>query len=192
MSTAETAWPRLVADIGGTNARFALETEPMTLSDVCVLACNDFPTITDAIRHFLHQVGDVEISHAAIAIANPIVGDWVQMTNHHWAFSIETTRQALRLETLILLNDFTAQALCVPHLPKSELVKIGGRSPIEKMPIAVMGPGTGLGVSGLIPCGNGYIPLAGEGSNDMVVCEKQAWTRVSRALLIGCWFILDL
>ena len=165
MSIAEPLWPRLVADIGGTNARFALETAPLMLSDVSVLACNDFPTITDAIRHFLQQVGNVQVSHAAIAIANPIVGDWVQMTNHHWSFSIETTRQALQLETLILLNDFTAQALSVPHLPKDELVKIGGRSPVEQMPIAVIGPGTGLGVSGLIPHAHGYTPLAGEGGH---------------------------
>ncbi|MGN6977703.1 glucokinase, partial [Neisseria sp. P0006.S006] len=65
------------------------------------------------------------------AIANPILGDWVQMTNHHWAFSIETTRQALGFETLILLNDFTAQALAVTKTDKKDLIQIGGQKPIE-------------------------------------------------------------
>ena len=165
MSTVDSGWPRLVADIGGTNARFALELAPKELGEVVVLACADYDTLTDAIREFWYRVECPEIRHAAIAIANPIVGDWVQMTNHHWSFSIETTRQALRLDTLIFLNDFTAQALAVPCLPKEELVKCGGRSAVENAPIAVLGPGTGLGVSGLIPFPGGYIPLAGEGGH---------------------------
>ena len=129
MSTTQTketvSWPRLVADIGGTNARFALETAPQQIEKVEVLPCNDYDTVVDAIREYLSRVGNPAISHASIAIANPILGDWVQMTNHHWAFSIETTRQALHLENLILLNDFTAQALAITKMPKEELVQIG-------------------------------------------------------------------
>ena len=125
MSTTQTketvSWPRLVADIGGTNARFALETAPQQIEKVEVLPCNDYDTVVDAIREYLSRVGNPAISHASIAIANPILGDWVQMTNHHWAFSIETTRQALHLENLILLNDFTAQALAITKMPKEEL-----------------------------------------------------------------------
>ena len=116
MNNIDTNWPRLVADIGGTNARFALETAPQVLQHTDVLAANDYDSIVEAIRTYLARVGNPPIRHAAIAIANPIVGDWVQMTNHHWAFSIETTRQALHLDTLILLNDFTAQALSVPQV----------------------------------------------------------------------------
>lgn len=168
MSTTQTetgSWPRLVADIGGTNARFALETASGVIEKVEVLPCNDYNTVVDAIKEYLKRVGEPKISHAAIAIANPILGDWVQMTNHHWAFSVETTRQSLGLETLILLNDFTAQALAITRMPKEELVQIGGFKQVEDAPKAVIGPGTGLGVSGLIPSKAGWVPLAGEGGH---------------------------
>ena len=159
-------WPRLVADVGGTNARFALEVSPLELEHIETLPTKDYDSLHAAIRAYLDKAGQPLIKHAAIAIANPIIGDWVQMTNHHWAFSIETTRQALELDTLILLNDFTAQALAIPHLPKRELLQVGGAAPVEDAPIAVIGPGTGLGVSGLIPNGRGgYTALAGEGGH---------------------------
>lgn len=162
----DTAWPRLVADVGGTNARFALEVSPQQLEHIETLPTKDHDSLHAAIRTYLENAGNPKVRHAAIAIANPIVGDWVQMTNHHWAFSIETTRQALGLDTLILLNDFTAQALSIPHIPESELLQVGGTTPVPDTPIAVIGPGTGLGVSGLIPhhkCG--YTALAGEGGH---------------------------
>ena len=158
-------YPRLVADIGGTNARFALEIAPQQFKFVEVLACNDYNTLVDAVKEFLRRHDISAVRHAAVAIANPIVGDWVQMTNHHWAFSIETTRQALHLETLLFLNDFTAQALAITRTPSEELLQVGGLAPVEGAPKAVIGPGTGLGVSGLIPSPAGYVPLAGEGGH---------------------------
>ena len=163
MSTMHTeAYPRLVADIGGTNARFALETAPQMIEKAEVLPCKDYDTVVDAAKTYLERAGSPKVLHAAFAIANPILGDWVQMTNHHWAFSIETTRQALGLETLILLNDFTAQALAVT---KKDLVQIGGQKPIEFAPKAVIGPGTGLGVSGLVHSAAGWVALSGEGGH---------------------------
>lgn len=159
------SWPRLLADIGGTNARFALGTAPDTIEQVEVFPCNDYDTLVDAIRTYLNHVGNPKIEHAAIAIANPVIGDWVQMTNHHWAFSIETTRQALHLTTLIVLNDFTAQALAITRMDDADLVQIGGTKVVEHAPKAVIGPGTGLGVSGLIHSTAGWVPLAGEGGH---------------------------
>lgn len=159
-------YPRLLADIGGTNARFALELSEAKIEHIEVLACNDYNTIVDAVKVYLSKVGNPSINFGAFAIANPVVGDWVQMTNHHWAFSIETTRQALNLEVLILINDFTAQAYAISKMPSSELIQIGGSSCEIHAPKAVLGPGTGLGVSGLIPCHDGsYVALAGEGGH---------------------------
>ncbi|KZC78278.1 glucokinase [Neisseria flavescens] len=130
MSTMHTeAYPRLVADIGGTNARFALETAPQVIEKAEVLPCKDYDTVVDAAKTYLERAGSPKVLHAAFAIANPILGDWVQMTNHHWAFSIETTRQALGLETLILLNDFTAQALAVTKTERMTWYKSAGKSP---------------------------------------------------------------
>ena len=155
----------MVADIGGTNARFALEVAPQQIERAEVLPCHDYDTIIDAAREFLKRVGNPKISHAAVAIANPILGDWVQMTNHHWSFSIETTRQSLGLETLILLNDFTAQALAITQTKREDLVQVGGKELVENAPKAVIGPGTGLGVSGLVPSKAGWVPLSGEGGH---------------------------
>ncbi|ULJ60527.1 glucokinase [Wielerella bovis] len=165
MSSTTTNFPRLVADIGGTNARFALETANQVFEKIEVLPCNDYNTIVDAVKEYLKRAGSPVIKHAAVAIANPVFGDWLQMTNHHWSFSIETTRQALHLETLLFINDFTAQALAITKTDPADLVQIGGMQAEEDAPKAVLGPGTGLGVSGLIPSPSGYIPLAGEGGH---------------------------
>ncbi|MBM0637767.1 glucokinase [Campylobacter sp. VicNov18] len=160
------SYPRLLADIGGTNARFALEVEANIIENIEILACNDYNSVVDAVKKYLNKVGNPVVKYGAFAIANPVIGDWVQMTNHHWAFSIETTRQALDLEVLILINDFTAQAYAISRMSTTDLVQIGGTSCEINAPKAVLGPGTGLGVSGLIPCHNGgCIALAGEGGH---------------------------
>ncbi|OXH81421.1 hypothetical protein CA830_40725, partial [Burkholderia multivorans] len=81
--------PRLLADVGGTNARFALETGPGEITQIRVYPGADYPTLTDAIRKYLKDVKISRVNHAAIAIANPVDGDQVTMTNHDWSFSIE-------------------------------------------------------------------------------------------------------
>ncbi|KZE30305.1 glucokinase [Crenobacter luteus] len=166
MLTGPADFPRLIADIGGTNARFALETAPGVLDRIEVLACADYPTMEMAIRTYLADAGEAAVRHAAIGIANPVTGDWVQMTNHHWAYSIEATRLALGLDTLLVINDFTALALSLPHLPGHELVRVGGGEALAGAPLALLGAGTGLGVSGLVPTpGGAPVALAGEGGH---------------------------
>lgn len=165
MSTGQpNPFPRLLADIGGTNARFALETAPGVLEDIDVLPCRDYPTLVDAIRSYLERADTRAVHHAAIGIANPVTGDWVQMTNHHWAFSIEATRQVLGFATLLVLNDFTALAMSLPFLPADELVQVGGGEPRHGAK-ALIGAGTGLGVSGLLPHAGGWVAIAGEGGH---------------------------
>jgi glucokinase len=165
MSTGRTdTLPRLIADIGGTNARFGLEVDG-ELTRIEVLPCREYPTLEAAMRSYLAR-NDAKPAHAAIGIANPVTGDEIKMTNHHWAFSIEATRQALGLSTLLVLNDFTVLALSLPHLPKQELVQVGGGKAQANAAIALLGAGTGLGVSGLIPTRDGHmLPLAGEGGH---------------------------
>ena len=87
------------------------------------------------------------------------------MTNHVWQFSAARTRAALGWRRLIMLNDFTALAMAMRHLPPNELEQIGGGQPVPGAPLALLGPGTGLGVSGLIPAGEHWIPLQGEGGH---------------------------
>jgi glucokinase len=159
---------RLIADIGGTNARFALLDEGAR-HDEQVLICADYPDLVIAVESYLRSVGAFtgpqRPVEAALAIAGPITGDIVRMTNHVWEFSTSLTRERLNLRRLIVLNDFTALAMGVRHLPQEELQVIGGGRPEPGMPIALLGPGTGLGVSGLIPAGPHWIPLQGEGGH---------------------------
>lgn len=159
--------PRMIADIGGTNARFAL-LDGMDRRDEVVLACADYPDLVSATDEYLQRVGaktNGRPLEAAIAIAGPVTGDIIRMTNHVWQFSAAHTRQQLQLRRLIVLNDFTALAMAVRHLKGSDLEQVGGGKAQPNAAIAVIGPGTGLGVSGLIPSGEHWIPLQGEGGH---------------------------
>ncbi|HKQ14585.1 MAG TPA: glucokinase [Steroidobacteraceae bacterium] len=160
--------PRLIADIGGTNARFAL-LDGRTWRDEKVLACADYPDIVSAIEDYLRTVsaasGAARPAEGALAIAGPITGDIVRMTNHAWQFSAARTREALGWRRLIMVNDFTALAMALRHLPPDELEQIGGGQAVADAPLALLGPGTGLGVSGLIPTDEQWIPLQGEGGH---------------------------
>lgn len=157
--------PRLLADVGGTNARFALETGPGEITQIRVYPGADYPTLTDAIRKYLKDVKISRVNHAAIAIANPVDGDQVTMTNHDWTFSIEATRRALGFDTLLVVNDFTALAMALPGLTDAQRVQIGGGTRRQNSVIGLLGPGTGLGVSGLIPADDRWIALGSEGGH---------------------------
>lgn len=170
MSSGRPDTPRLLADIGGTNARFALwDGGDDDFRDEQVLACAEYPDIAAAVEHYLKQVGANATPRrpleAAMAIAGPITGDLIRMTNHPWQFSAAAVRKQLGFTALSFFNDFTALALALRHLPTVELESIGNGRPVPNAPIALLGPGTGLGVSGLIPSGEHWIPLQGEGGH---------------------------
>ncbi len=157
-------FPRLLGDIGGTNARFALQDEA-GIGRVQVLRCADFPTLQRAMAHYLEQQR-VQVREAALGIANPVHSDRLRMTNHHWEFSISEVRSELGLQRLLVINDFAAQALALPLLPAQELQRVGGGSAVAGATRAVVGAGTGLGVGALLPQGDGsWQPLAGEGGH---------------------------
>ncbi len=155
---------RLVGDIGATNARFALLDEGGAPVRLRVYACDDFPGLAEALADYI-GAEDAHPHEAALAIAASMTGDQVTLTNHPWSFSIAALKRRLGLERLVVVNDFTANALAVPHLGAEGRVKIGGGSEAPGTPIAVLGPGTGLGVSGLVPAGRGWFALAGEGGH---------------------------
>jgi len=163
--TLTTTAPRLIADVGGTNARFALSTQPDAFTAVRVLACQQFPTIADAVRHYLDGAGNPPVQDVVIAIATPVLGDEVRMTNHHWSFSIEATRRALGLRTLLVLNDFGALAMSLPFLADADLRRLDQHRERRHGVKAVVGPGTGLGVAALVPVARGWQPVATEGGH---------------------------
>ncbi|AXE91599.1 bifunctional transcriptional regulator/glucokinase [Paraburkholderia sp. 22099] len=157
--------PRLLADIGGTNARFALENSPGEIGSVQVYPCADYPGVAEVIKKYLKDTRIGRVNHAAIAIANPVDGDQVSMTNHDWSFSIEATRRALGFDTLLVVNDFTALAMALPGLTDAQRVQVGGGTRRPNSVIGLLGPGTGMGVSGLIPADDRWIALGSEGGH---------------------------
>jgi glucokinase len=163
-STSSITW--LVGDIGGTNARFGLVAPDGTLLHSSVLADADYAGIGEAIEAYLEQRGGLPRPHeGAIAIASPVGGDEVRMTNHPWVFSISALQQRLGFQRLLVINDFTAQALALPHLKAGDKTVVGAGAAAPGFPIGVLGPGSGLGVSGLIPAGERWVPLTGEGGH---------------------------
>jgi len=160
------SYPRLLGDIGGTNARFAVQLAPESPIDhIVTLQCASFAGPLEAIQAYLAQAGVAAPRHAAIGVANPVGGDRLQLTNSAWNFSIEHLRQALGLGHLLFINDFAALALSLPHLGEADRQQIGSGTPAIGTAIGVIGPGTGLGVAGLVASPGGYIAVDGEGGH---------------------------
>jgi glucokinase len=158
----------LIADIGGTNARIALCSKNGEVSYPLTLMCRDYPSPKEAILDYFSRIDyhGERPTIGALAIASPVLDDIVTMTNCDWAFSISELKRDLGFEMLPVINDFVAQALAVPMLKDNEKKKIGGGEPTPEFPIAVIGPGTGLGVSILVPQQDGsWFALASEGGH---------------------------
>ena len=181
--------PRLLADVGGTNARFALELAPGRIENIHVLSGAEYATLGDALKAYLAlpdvaAAAGLGVRHGAIAIANPVNGDYVKMTNHHWEFSIEALRLAVGFEVLVVANDFTALARSLPLLADEQKRQVGGGTPQAGAPLGLFGAGTGLGVSGLIPSASGWTALLSEGGHvsfppmnpEEVAILQYAWT----------------
>lgn len=155
----------LVGDVGGTNTRLALcDLETGNLSHSLTYSGLDYPSLEQVVRVYLDQQS-ITIEQACIAIACPINGDSVTMTNHTWAFSIAQMQENLALQQLTIINDFTAVSMAIPVLGPDDKVQLGGGSAQTNKPIAVCGAGTGLGVAHLIPAGDRWLSLAGEGGH---------------------------
>ena len=157
--------PRLLADIGATHARFALETAPGVLRQTAVLRCDAFSGIVPLLNAYLDEHGGERIAHAAFAMANPISGDLVRMTNRDWQFSTDEVRRTMGWSTLLIVNDFTALAMALPGLQAGDVLQVGGGKPAPHAVAGVLGAGTGLGVSGVIPTADGFITLGSEGGH---------------------------
>ncbi|HSI58769.1 MAG TPA: glucokinase [Ideonella sp.] len=158
--------PRLIADIGGTFARFALETTQGVFEHRVSLRCAEHPDFHTTVSAYLKTLPDTTIRHAAVAIANPVEGDLVRMTNYHWQFSIEQMRAQLGFDTLVVVNDFTALAMALPRLAPSEVRQIGGGTVRPHSVMGLLGSGSGLGMSGVIPTDDGWISLGSEGGHN--------------------------
>lgn len=155
----------LIADVGGTNTRCALVDSRGAISRISVFENAGFRTLAEALSDYL-QKNSVQPAAAAIAVAAPVTGDEVRMTNRNWHFSARAVKQQLQLESIEVLNDFSAVALSLPYLADTDLATVGGGAPRNGAAMAAIGPGTGLGVSGLVPTRNGnWAVISGEGGH---------------------------
>ena len=170
----------LVADIGGTNARFAYKDDVSNeLSNFSYLKCTDFENIFDAIKHYQEE-NNLHIKNMSIAVASTTKHDAIKFTNNHWNFKQSEVFEYFKLDKLIFINDFVAQSLCFSTFYKDltvdpslnnktalnnnlDIVRPG--IPIKKAPLLVTGPGTGLGVCTLLNLDGSSIAIEGEGGH---------------------------
>ena len=167
----------LVGDIGGTNSRFGLvEPGSMLVQHVEALRNDSFSSLEAAIQQYLKNSVTDSVTAAAIAVAAPVDGEHITLTNRDWTFSTESLRIAACAKRLRLLNDYEALALALPHLNGDDLVQIGGHPSDAPQVKIVLGPGTGLGMAALapltkggwmvLPCEVGHITLPVETRNE--------------------------
>lgn len=155
----------LVADIGGTNARFAVaDLESFTLSEIRHVLCVRHPSLAVAMLDYLKGL-EHPPHHAAIAVAAPVTGEEIRLTNSPWSFVRRDLCRAAGLDGVLVLNDFEALALSLPHLDPDELAQIGGTEPVLHAAKIVLGPGTGLGVASLVWSQAGWVAVPGEGGH---------------------------
>jgi glucokinase len=182
-AAAQLARPWLLADIGGTNARFGwLAAGSSSVQHVATFASADCAGPVQAAQAYLAQLAQqlgaayAPPQAAAFAVATAVAGDQIAFTNSNWAFSRAATQADLGLQALLVLNDFEALALSLPHLTAQQLEVVGPAPlvlplPQNTGPLAVIGPGTGLGVAGMVPVPGsaglapGWVALPGEGGH---------------------------
>jgi glucokinase len=162
----DTSYPRLLGDVGGTNARFGVQEAPGSPPSRVRAYPTDTPTFAEAVRRYVNDENLHGVRLGAVGIANPVAGDRVRMTNHTWSFSIKELREELGFEQLLVLNDFQALALSLPLLTDNDKQQVGGVAPEPGEPLALIGPGTGLGMSGLFRTPGGFdLAIDGEGGH---------------------------
>ncbi|MEI9984916.1 MAG: glucokinase [Aliidongia sp.] len=157
---------RLIGDIGGTNARLAIAIGGKYQQEETYLT-ERYSGLDGAIEAFVKTLPDeLKPQEAAVAIAGPIHGDEIRLTNSHWHFSRRDLAKQFGFGRMIVVNDFTANALALPYLGPDDAKQVGGGSASDSAPIGILGPGTGLGVSGLIRSADRqHVALTGEGGH---------------------------
>jgi glucokinase len=159
-------FPILIGDIGGTNARFAiLQDINARPREFPIVATAEFEGINEAIRTSVLDRTSIQPKAAIFAIAGPVDGDETKMTNCDWIVRPRSMIEELGFEGVIILNDFEAQALAAVSLGQEDLKQIGGGAVDAAASRVVVGPGTGLGVAGLVRSDHMWIPVPGEGGH---------------------------
>lgn len=180
----DTGYPRLLGDIGGTNVRWAWKESPgAALEDISEQACDAHASLEEAVDSYLRQHGRSRPHWAGIGVATSVGGDHVQLTNGRWHFSMSAFQRTLGLKRCLFINDFTALAWSLPELQPTDVRAIGVGCATPGAAIALLGPGTGLGVSGLVPDGKGgHLALSGEGGHVTLAAVDDGQARLLAVL----------
>jgi glucokinase len=155
----------LLADIGGTNARFAVMSGG-TVDMVVHMAVRDYGSFREALGVYLGRLPEAgKIRSTILAVAGVVQNGRCALTNSSWVIDAGELRAAHGFSTVRLINDFEAVAWSLPVLSPDQLLQIGGRQPVAGAPLAALGPGTGLGMAVGIPHATGYLVLSSEGGH---------------------------
>jgi len=156
---------RLLGDIGATNVRFALLSNGV-LGPIKWFTVADFPRFTDAVTAFLDcHCRHVSVRGALLAVAGPVANDRCMLTNSAWTIDASELCAAFSFAKVHILNDFEATALSLPLLTAADLYPVGGGKAVLGTPMAVLGPGSGLGVACFVPGSQSSIVIASEGGH---------------------------
>lgn len=178
--------PCLIGDVGATNVRFAVATPDRQISLMRSYRTCAYSSLLEAVNHYLNEPNLRNLprpTRAALAIAAPLLGDEVSLPNRNWTFSRKGLQAALQFE-VDFYNDFSAVALAVPHLEAADKKEIGVTEPNFDGAIAVIGPGTGLGVAGLIRRANQWIDLCGEGGHATMAATTREESEILNILRV--------
>ena len=162
----------LVADIGGTHGRFAIY-DRGHLHQIKHYTCSDFATLADLVAGYCQDLDTDLPQQAVFAVATYVNSDTIEFTNSHLRFSVNAIAQQFQFNSLKVINDFTAVSLALPELTREQLIPIGGQQPPPRAAKAVLGAGTGLGVSGLLPHQHFWLPVQGQGGHVMVAANNK-------------------
>ena len=169
----------LVADIGGTNTRCAVARPGGVLQHIELFRNRDYPGLERLLGAYLGMLPPAERpAEAVLAIAGPIQGDEVRMSNINWHFSISALARSLSLQRVTPLNDFAAQAHALPVLGPADLQQIGGGTEVAGAPKVVLGPGTGLGAAGLVQIDGRWHAITGEGGHVTMAPSDEREARI--------------
>lgn len=173
----------LIADIGATNARCALLDDRGHIVKSETFKNENFTGVEGLLRVFLtHRRASDRPSRAALAVAAPVHGDEIAMTNLDWRFSQSGLRKALDLGRLLVVNDFAATAWSLPVLGPDDRRQIGPGIASTRAPMVALGPGSGLGVGGLLPAGDGWAAITGEGGHQTLAAANREEADVIEAV----------
>lgn len=177
----------LLVEIGGTHTRCGIAHDGAGPDRIAVFHNADHSSLSSVIETYLDDfAGDATLRRAALAVAAPVDGERLELTNLGWAVDSRQLVKRFGWSDAAVINDFEALACAVPALSADELLVIQTGAPAPDAPRAILGPGTGLGVSGLIPCGAKWYPISGEGGHVTLAAHDDRETDVLTRLRRKC------